>query len=221
MLFRLGSLPWQGLKADTLKERYQKIGDTKRATSIEVLCENQPEELATYLRYVRRLDFFETPDYNYLRKLFSDLAERKGHNLDDGEFDWTGRSTSMPASSSAGGGQEMTNNRDRHRAGNGGKGLIGAGASPATGGLSESRPSGFDLLTPRLIHENRHPSMQVGHGSTNIDLSRRACVDEDGATTGRSNAPINTDNDTSDEAKFCCFFKRKIRKKRSAAARNK
>ena len=53
--FPAGSLPWQGLKADTLKERYQKIGDTKRATPIEVLCEGYPEELATYLRYVRRL----------------------------------------------------------------------------------------------------------------------------------------------------------------------
>lgn len=30
------------LKADTLKERYQKIGDTKRNTPIEVLCENFP-----------------------------------------------------------------------------------------------------------------------------------------------------------------------------------
>ena len=42
MYFLRGSLPWQGLKADTLKERYQKIGDTKRATPIEVLCENYP-----------------------------------------------------------------------------------------------------------------------------------------------------------------------------------
>lgn len=42
MYFLRGSLPWQGLKADTLKERYQKIGDTKRATPIEVLCENFP-----------------------------------------------------------------------------------------------------------------------------------------------------------------------------------
>lgn len=30
------------LQADTLKERYQKIGDTKRNTPIETLCENFP-----------------------------------------------------------------------------------------------------------------------------------------------------------------------------------
>ena len=42
MYFLRGHLPWQGLKADTLKERYQKIGDTKRSTPIEVLCENFP-----------------------------------------------------------------------------------------------------------------------------------------------------------------------------------
>lgn len=42
MYFLRGSLPWQGLKADTLKERYQKIGDTKRATPVDVLCESFP-----------------------------------------------------------------------------------------------------------------------------------------------------------------------------------
>ncbi|KAF2986790.1 hypothetical protein EK904_004751, partial [Melospiza melodia maxima] len=91
MYFLRGSLPWQGLKvADTLKERYQKIGDTKRATPIEVLCENFPEEMATYLRYVRRLDFFEKPDYDYLRKLFTDLLDRKGYMFDY-EYDWIGK----------------------------------------------------------------------------------------------------------------------------------
>ena len=46
--------------------------------------------MATYLRYVRRLDFFETPDYNYLRKVFQDLFDRMGF-IDDGMFDWTGK----------------------------------------------------------------------------------------------------------------------------------
>ena len=131
-------MPWQGLKADTLKERYQKIGDTKRATPIEVLCENYPEEMATYLRYVRRLDFFETPDYDYLRKLFTDLCERKGYNPDDGEFDWTGRNMSTPvasipsnaaaaaanANAAAGAADNVISpsNRDRHRTGKDGGG---------------------------------------------------------------------------------------------------
>uniref|UniRef100_A0A8C9P9S1 Casein kinase 1 gamma 2 n=1 Tax=Spermophilus dauricus TaxID=99837 RepID=A0A8C9P9S1_SPEDA len=92
---RGSGLPWQGLKADTLKERYQKIGDTKRATPIEVLCESFPEEMATYLRYVRRLDFFEKPDYDYLRKLFSDLFDRSGFVFDY-EYDWAGKPLPTP-----------------------------------------------------------------------------------------------------------------------------
>ncbi|KAH7693021.1 hypothetical protein AAVH_39949, partial [Aphelenchoides avenae] len=88
MYFLRGSLPWQGLKADTLKERYQKIGDTKRATPVEVLCEGFPEEFAQYLRYARRLDFFETPDYEYCYNMFKQVLERMGHTYDY-EFDWT------------------------------------------------------------------------------------------------------------------------------------
>jgi hypothetical protein len=42
MYFLRGSLPWQGLKTSTLKERYQRIGDTKRATPIETLCDGYP-----------------------------------------------------------------------------------------------------------------------------------------------------------------------------------
>uniref|UniRef100_A0A9J8CBF0 Small ribosomal subunit protein eS17 n=1 Tax=Cyprinus carpio carpio TaxID=630221 RepID=A0A9J8CBF0_CYPCA len=98
MYFLRGSLPWQGLKADTLKERYQKIGDTKRNTPIEVLCENFPEEMATYLRYVRRLDFFEKPDYEYLRTLFTELFERKGYTFDY-SYDWVGRQIPTPVGS--------------------------------------------------------------------------------------------------------------------------
>lgn len=203
MYFLRGNLPWQGLKADTLKERYQKIGDTKRSTPIDVLCDNHPEELATYLRYVRRLDFFETPDYDYLRKLFLDLLDRKGF-VDDGEYDWTGRNMSTPVGSIQAN-QDVISpaNRDRHR--------TGKDADRKTAAWSESKPSGMDGLGHRLTHENRHPSVQVVRGSANIDLSR----DEDGATADRSNAPIalgNADVEVVDETRCCCFFKRKIKK---------
>lgn len=49
------------------------------------------EEMATYLRYVRRLDFFEKPDYDYLRKLFTDLFDRNGYVFDY-DYDWVGKS---------------------------------------------------------------------------------------------------------------------------------
>jgi len=203
MYFLRGNLPWQGLKADTLKERYQKIGDTKRATPIEVLCDSYPEELATYLRYVRRLDFFETPDYDYLRKLFSDLFERKGY-ADDGEFDWTGRTMSTPVQNQD---PISPSGRGRHNTGvKDGKG------TPA---WSESKPSGIDIMVGGgRLTDNRHPSVQVHRGSTNMDLSR----DEEGATQDRSNAPITTPHDPEQvsETKCCCFFKRKMRKKKSS-----
>lgn len=38
-----GNLPWQGIKASTKKEKYDKIAEKKMATSIEMLCKGQPE----------------------------------------------------------------------------------------------------------------------------------------------------------------------------------
>ncbi|XP_069157277.1 casein kinase I isoform X8 [Procambarus clarkii] len=149
MYFLRGSLPWQGLKADTLKERYQKIGDTKRATPIEVLCENYPEEMATYLRYVRRLDFFETPDYDYLRKLFQDLFERKGY-VDDGEFDWTGKTMSTPVGSTQTGTEVIVSpsreNRERHPTAN-------KVVSSTNGELGPDDPLAGHSNTPITVHQ--------------------------------------------------------------------
>jgi hypothetical protein len=92
MYFLRGSLPWQGLNNGdlSLPERYQRIGETKRSTPIEVLCEGYPEEFCSYMRYVRHIDFFETPCYDYLQKLFSDLYDRKGYKYDD-IYDWTNK----------------------------------------------------------------------------------------------------------------------------------
>lgn len=40
--FLRGELPWQGLKAKTMKEKYEKIMEKKISTQIEVLCKGFP-----------------------------------------------------------------------------------------------------------------------------------------------------------------------------------
>jgi len=88
MYFNRGSLPWQGLKANTKKEKYNKIAEKKLSTPVELLCKHFPMEFATYLNYCRALRFDDKPDYKYLRRLFRDLFFRQGYAADY-RFDWT------------------------------------------------------------------------------------------------------------------------------------
>ncbi len=87
MYFLRGGLPWQGLKAATNKQKYEKIGEKKQTTAIKDLCEGFPEEFCKYLTYVRNLGFEDTPDYDYLRDLFSQALKNAGE-VEDGEYDW-------------------------------------------------------------------------------------------------------------------------------------
>jgi len=88
MYFNRGSLPWQGLKANGKKEKYEKIMEKKMSTPIEILCKNFPNEFVTYLNYCRSLRFEDRPDYAYLRRLLKDLFFREGYQYDF-VFDWT------------------------------------------------------------------------------------------------------------------------------------
>lgn len=87
MYFLRGGLPWQGLRAATNKQKYEKIGEKKQTTPIEELCEGFPEEFAIYMNYVRKLGFEEAPDYDFLRELFTKVLKTLGEP-DDGVFDW-------------------------------------------------------------------------------------------------------------------------------------
>ncbi|XP_048210659.1 casein kinase I-like [Perognathus longimembris pacificus] len=88
MYFNRTSLPWQGLKAATKKQKYEKISEKKMSTPVEVLCKGCPAEFAMYLNYCRGLRFEETPDYVYLRQLFAILFRTLNHQYDY-TFDWT------------------------------------------------------------------------------------------------------------------------------------
>ena len=106
LYFLRGGLPWQGLKAATNKQKYEKIGEKKQTTAIKDLCEGYPgksrrehrnrttsdlkavaEEFNKYLGYVRNLGFEDTPDYDYLRELFTNALKNTGE-VEDGEYDW-------------------------------------------------------------------------------------------------------------------------------------
>ena len=87
MYFLRGSLPWQGLRANTKKQKYQKIMEKKMATPIDLLCKGFPDEFRIYFEYCRALRFADKPDYSYLRRLFKDLALRNDIDY-DGNFDW-------------------------------------------------------------------------------------------------------------------------------------
>ncbi|KPJ03602.1 Casein kinase I isoform alpha [Papilio xuthus] len=88
MYFNRGSLPWQGLKAITKKQKYERISEKKMSTPVEVLCKGFPAEFAMYLNYCRGLTFDEAPDYMYLRQLFRILFRTMNYQYDY-TFDWT------------------------------------------------------------------------------------------------------------------------------------
>uniref|UniRef100_A0A803MRN6 non-specific serine/threonine protein kinase n=1 Tax=Chenopodium quinoa TaxID=63459 RepID=A0A803MRN6_CHEQI len=88
MYFLRGSLPWQGLKAGTKKQKYERISEKKVSTSIEALCRGYPTEFASYFHYCRSLRFDDKPDYAYLKRIFRDLFIREGFQFDY-VFDWT------------------------------------------------------------------------------------------------------------------------------------
>ncbi|KFQ87629.1 Casein kinase I isoform gamma-1, partial [Phoenicopterus ruber ruber] len=203
MYFLRGSLPWQGLKADTLKERYQKIGDTKRNTPVEVLCENFPEEMATYLRYVRRLDFFERPDYDYLRTIFTELFEKKGYTFDYA-YDWVGRPIPTPVGSVHvdSGTSAVTRDSHIHRDRPSQQALRNQASSDRRGEweIQPSRQTNTSYLTSHLAADRHGGSVQVV-SSTNGELN----VDD--PTGAHSNAPITAQAEVEvvEEAKYVCF----------------
>lgn len=88
MYFLRGSLPWQGLKAATKKQKYDRIMEKKMTTPTDLLCRGFPNEFGIFLNYTRALRFDDKPDYSYLRKLFRDLFVREGYQYDY-VFDWS------------------------------------------------------------------------------------------------------------------------------------
>lgn len=176
MYFIRGSLPWQGLKANTKKQKYERIMDRKMSTSTEQLCKGYATEFRSYFEYCRSLRFEDRPDYAYLKRLFKELFYRKGFQYDN-MFDWTvlnlqqERSRAPPErpllSNQDGGqpNQRASENQDQsrrdsyHQEGDQRKPAPGAGGDQAPE-RERSRSGGNDYQTHS--HSRRDPSQQSG-----------------------------------------------------------
>jgi serine/threonine protein kinase len=86
--FMRGSLPWQGLKARTVKEKYEKIKEKKISTSLDYLCQGFPDEFKTFIQYARDLKFEDRPDYSYLKNVIRQISENAKLSFDTSKFDW-------------------------------------------------------------------------------------------------------------------------------------
>ena len=85
--FAKGSLPWQGMKLDTLETKYHLITEKKKSISSEDLCSGLPKEFSLFLDQVRCLSFTEEPPYAQYRSMFRNLFIRKGY-VYDYKYDW-------------------------------------------------------------------------------------------------------------------------------------
>ncbi|KAI6188040.1 Protein kinase domain-containing protein [Aphelenchoides besseyi] len=87
MYFNRGSLPWQGLKAATKRQKYDKIAEKKLSTSVQDLCRGFPEQFVWYIEYCKSLSFDQQPDYAHLHRLIADLFKIQSFDRDY-IFDW-------------------------------------------------------------------------------------------------------------------------------------
>ncbi|KAF8721714.1 hypothetical protein HU200_022887 [Digitaria exilis] len=199
LYFLRGSLPWQGLKAATKKQKYDKISEKKLSTPIEALCKSYPVEFASYFHYCHSLTFDQRPDYSFLRRLFRDLFDREGYQFDY-VYDWTllKCKQSQKAKPQQGSSQDagvssrpVTTNTDKHQ-------VSVARPVEASGLLeAEQRPAirvQFKSTAENSRSKNLHPDrLRVAASSDNALLQSTTRVDapRNNATTSRTHGSID------------------------------
>ncbi len=171
MYFLRGGLPWQGLKAATNKQKYEKIGEKKQSTPIKELCEGFPEEFGIYLNYVRKLGFEETPDYDFLRELFTKVLKSSGEQ-EDGVFDWMLLNNGKGWE--AGTNRDRRDDRERHRE-------TRASAAPQASAAAQQQQQqqhSSSSTPPSPATAPRARASRAAHSSTcrASDPKRRSCA---------------------------------------------
>ena len=77
-LAKRGNIPWLKYynKNEGKFKKIEQIKKIKMGITEEVLCQGLPNAFVEYLKYVKKLQFEQTPDYGYLRNLFIEYLSK-------------------------------------------------------------------------------------------------------------------------------------------------
>ena len=81
-----GDLPWPDIDNNSKENRIiqtKKICEKKIKISPEELCSGLPTEFSEYVKYCKKLEFEEEPNYNYIKNLFIEILKKKEQLLDE------------------------------------------------------------------------------------------------------------------------------------------
>lgn len=81
-----GELPWMH-KGFRLEEKKRKVGELKCKITSNDLCSECPSVFPLYFKYIKNLGFYETPNYDYLKNLFSALGKALNVSIDNKLWD--------------------------------------------------------------------------------------------------------------------------------------
>lgn len=216
MYFLRGLLPWQGLKAPTNKQKYEKIGLTKQTTSISELCYGFPVQFAQYLTYVRNLEFEENPDYAYLLSLMDGALESIGEK-EDGHYDWMdlngGRGWDAALNKKAnlhGYGNPHPPQKQRKPTDHTTRGGANSGNKKSPFNLSQNQP----LLNSLQRNERPHSLTYGAYNATNEAVNTSSSPFRNGAHPGYGDLDLHSDTSSFNAQRnkrsflrrlFCCF----------------
>ena len=83
----LGKLPWMRVPGLTKNEKYHNIKLAKEKTRVSKLTRETPKGFKPFLKYVKRLEFNDKPDYTLIESFFMETVEKNDIEL-DGIMDW-------------------------------------------------------------------------------------------------------------------------------------
>lgn len=82
-----GYLPWQNVEGKAKEKTYQ-VGKIKKKIKVDELCKHLPKAFQYYFDYIRELEFNETPDYEFIKGIFEQIAKESKLIIKEIVLDW-------------------------------------------------------------------------------------------------------------------------------------